>query len=607
MSLCVAKQRINRKDEKKDMMQNYKNSPASNETEWGKGPFREEFEKLRAALAQCEAKLHALLQASPDLVFVLDRDQRFVSYHSTLVPLLYPPSTFLGKRHGEVMGPELDALFQPAFEKVRQGEIVEYSYPLMKKEGRRWFSVRLSPWFVDEEFQGVIAVVRDITNERAMQEQIALQATTDAVTGLPNRVLFRDRLTQAIYRRARHPQTLAAVFYVDLDRFKILNEAIGHDEGDVILREVGARLSALLRPEDTVARLGSDEFAVLAEGFDSLADITRMADRLNAALNQPYGSNLLHLTASMGVVVIQDPITSSAQVLRDAEAALATAKRSTRGKYSFFVPTMHEEALRTLALENDLRRALEVGQLAVYYQPVVENRTRAVVGLEALVRWPHPVRGMISPSEFIPVAEEAGLVCELDLWVFERVCRQVREWESSTTTLAQRPWWVSVNFSVEHFANGEFLKALRDILARTGVQAHRLRIELTESVFLRYAEKAKEVLTELNRMGLSTCLDDFGKGYSAMGYLLHLPIHVLKIDLSFLRNVPGDTRAENVVRVMTQLGQGLQLCVIAEGVEHESQAEFLRTIGCELAQGYYYGRPMPPEEAGKILVQGMLE
>lgn len=169
MSLCVAKQRINRKDEKKDMMQNYKNSPASNETEWGKGPFREEFEKLRAALAQCEAKLHALLQASPDLVFVLDRDQRFVSYHSTLVPLLYPPSTFLGKRHGEVMGPELDALFQPAFEKVRQGEIVEYSYPLMKKEGRRWFSVRLSPWFVDEEFQGVIAVVRDITNERAMQ------------------------------------------------------------------------------------------------------------------------------------------------------------------------------------------------------------------------------------------------------------------------------------------------------------------------------------------------------------------------------------------------------------------------------------------------------
>lgn len=427
------------------------------------------------------------------------------------------------------------------------------------------------------------------------------------MTGLPNRVLFRDRLTQAIYRRARHPQTLAAVFYVDLDRFKILNEAIGHDEGDVILREVGARLSALLRPEDTVARLGSDEFAVLAEGFDSLADITRMADRLNAALNQPYGSNLLHLTASMGVVVIQDPITSSAQVLRDAEAALATAKRSTRGKYSFFVLTMHEEALRTLALENDLRRALEVGQLAVYYQPVVENRTRAVVGLEALVRWPHPVRGMISPSEFIPVAEEAGLVCELDLWVFERVCRQVREWESSTTTLAQRPWWVSVNFSVEHFANGEFLKALRDILARTGVQAHRLRIELTESVFLRYAEKAKEVLTELNRMGLSTCLDDFGKGYSAMGYLLHLPIHVLKIDLSFLRNVPGDTRAENVVRVMTQLGQGLQLCVIAEGVEHESQAEFLRTIGCELAQGYYYGRPMPPEEAGKILVQGMLE
>lgn len=560
------------------------------------GELLEQIEDLRANFL-------ALLNALPDLVFILDEEGRFLFYHTSGPGLYLSPSVFLGKHHNSVMPPELCALFEPAFERAKRGEISEYSYPLDMPDGRRWSSARISPKMIANHFRGVAVLIREITEHKLLEERYEAQLFTDPVTHLPNRMLFLDRLAQCVRRLECAPEIGAALLFIDIDKFKVVNDIAGVHGGDEILREIGGRLKSVVRPSDTVARLGSDEFAVLLEGFDDEAEALRISERLSSALSRPFvvGGQCLSLTVSTGVVMIRPPYPEPSQVLAEGELAVGKAKAQGPGTQVIYDETLHTAAVRTLELERDLREALEKNGLEVYYQPVVAIPVKSVVGLEALVRWNHPEKGQIPPSEFIPIAERSGLISALDHYVCKCACRQLRQWLDEFPQLQQHPLWVSVNFSARHVLQSGFVKEIEDILQQSKLEPWRLTIEVTESLMLGELETAKRVLTELKKIGVAPCVDDFGTGYSALGYLIHLPIRLLKMDISFVRTVPGTPEAEGIVRTILGLGENLRVNVVAEGVETEQQAQFLAAAGCQFAQGYFYAKPAPPQLVADLL------
>ncbi|MGB9691190.1 MAG: EAL domain-containing protein [Candidatus Sumerlaeaceae bacterium] len=562
--------------------------------------------ELQEQLADCQANFEALLNALPDLVFVLDEQGRFLTYHTSGPGLYLSPSVFIGRMHNEVMPPELCALFDPAFERAKRGELSEYSYPLDMPDGRRWYSARVSPKTLGGRFCGVVVVIREITEHKLLEERYKQQLLTDPVTNIANRMLFLDRLAQCVRRLERVPEIGAALLFADVDQFKRVNDIVGVAGGDTVLREIAARFRAVVRPSDTVARLGSDEFAVLVEGFDDEAEALRIAERLSDTFDHPFFimGQSLWLSSSIGIVLLRPPFPEPSQVLAEAELAVGKAKREGPGSCVIYDQKLHEAALRTLELERDLRSALEERQLEVYYQPIVRLTDTQVVGLEALVRWMHPEKGPISPSEFIPVAEDSGLICALDHYVCQRACQQLRQWLEEMPTLRKTPLWVSVNFSPRHVLQPGFVKEIEQILKDTKLDPWQLKIEVTETLMFADLEQAKKVLTDLANLGVAPCLDDFGTGYSALCYLAHLPIRLLKMDISFVRAVPGTAEAEGIARTIVGLSDHLQLKVVAEGVETEEQAQFLEATGCQFAQGFLFGRAAPAAEIAKYL-QGL--
>jgi diguanylate cyclase (GGDEF)-like protein/PAS domain S-box-containing protein len=555
------------------------------------------------ALVECQSKFTALLNALPDLVFILDAEGRFTFYHSSGPGLYLSPTVFLGKHHNEVMPPDLCKLFAPAFERAKRGEWSEYSYALDLPDGRRWYTVRLSPWFIDQKFCGVVTVIREITDRIMLQDKMIRQGLTDSVTGIPNRLLFLDRLRHCALQLERAPDLGAAIILLDLDHFKIINDAVGPSNADLLLREVGKRLKALVRPFDTVARLGSDEFAILVEGVHDELEALRVTSRLAEVFNRPFEveGHAVTLTASMGVAIIKPPCPDPTQMIAQAELALGRAKQQGPSSQVIYDATLHKEAMRRLEIEQDLREALERKELQAYYQPVIDLQTGRMVGLEALARWIHPTKGAISPAEFIPVAEESGLVFPLDKRICEFACRHMAQWLKQYPHLAERGFWVSVNFSPRHVARPSFPEEIAEILRVIGLAPRHLKIEVTESRMLGTFEQAQKILEALAALGTEPCLDDFGTGYSALGYLIHLPFRLLKMDISFMRNVPGGQQAEAIVQTIVGLSQHLNLSVVAEGIEREDQAEFLKQAGCQFAQGYLFAPPTPPSEVEKLL------
>ncbi len=453
-----------------------------------------------------------------------------------------------------------------------------------------------------DEVPARATAIRDIRERRAIQERLARQSFYDTLTGLPNRSLFMDRVTHALGWARPDDATPLAVLLLDLDRFKVINESLGHAVGDQLLAAVGRRLNEALRPADTIARLGGDEFAVLVDGLAGEAAAEGLARRMVEALATPFlvEGRDTYVSASIGVALSRAGSQSASDLLREAEIALYRAKADAGDRVSLFHPRMSASSMERLELELDLRRAVERDELRVHYQPLVDLRTGRTVGHEALVRWQHPTRGLLPPLSFIPLAEETGLILTIGDVVLAEACRQARAWQLLDPTLADLV--VSVNLSARQFARPDLAARVAAVLAETGLAPGTLELEITESLAMSDAEATGVTLRALHELGVRVVLDDFGTGYSSLAYLSRLPLDVIKIDRSFVAGLHDSAANLAIVRAVVGLAQGLGISVTAEGIEREDQLEALRELGCDRGQGFLFARPRPADEAGAALV-----
>ncbi len=434
----------------------------------------------------------------------------------------------------------------------------------------------------------------DITKRKTAELRLRHEALHDALTGLPNRVLFEDRLQQALKRRIRNPDRSLAVLFIDLDRFKNVNDSLGHPVGDRLLQEVARRLARGVRSMDSVARIGGDEFTVLLDGVRSAEEVDEVAGRLLDAVRVPVevGSAELVVSASIGIALPDGDALRSDDLLRDADTAMYRAKAAGRNRSVAFEPTMREEIVGLVRLEHELRAGLSRGELLLHYQPIVALPGGRVTGFEALVRWDRPEHGVVAPGEFLHVAREAGLMDKLERWVLEAACEQLAAWRNGGGLPDGAH--VAVNVSPERLNDPELVRQVEEALGRTGVPAGALRLEITESSLLQDERAAATALHDLRGLGIQVCLDDFGTGYSSLSYVHRFPLDVLKIDRSFVAGLPDGDGSEAIVRAILGMASGLGLEVVAEGVETAGQLDRLVELGCDSAQGYFLGYPGDP-------------
>ncbi len=443
-------------------------------------------------------------------------------------------------------------------------------------------------------------------DQRQAVEQMAHGAQHDPLTGLPNRLLFEERLQSALKHARQFDQSVGLLF-IDLDRFKIINDTLGHHCGDELLHEVSLRFKACVRRSDTLVRLGGDEFGVVLPELKDRSGAVRVAKAMLASLRTPLviGGHEFHITASIGISVFPQDATESADLQRHADTAMYRAKNSGKNAFQCFAPEMNAMAMERLSLENDLRRAVDNGELRLHFQPLVDCDGR-MYAAESLLRWNHPKRGLISPSIFIPLAEETGQILRIGKWVLQEACRQSQAWRDRSLL----PVKIGVNVSASQFAQVDFVEEVLSGLESAGLSAAMLNLEITESMLMRSTEEVTRKLTDLRNAGVQLAIDDFGTGYSSLAYLQNLPVDTLKIDRSFVRQIPDthgalttDSRTA-VIRAITSLAQALGMRVVAEGVETERQRSFLQMIGCDGLQGYYFSKPVPAEEFEKLIVAG---
>ncbi|MEW5789382.1 MAG: EAL domain-containing protein [Pseudomonadota bacterium] len=561
------------------------------------------------ALRESEAKFHTMVDWTYDWEYWVLPDGGF-NYISPSVERItgYPVEEFL-------RNPALiDAIVLPddrhlwerhVHHHLPEGanqDVDELDFRIIQKQGAiRWVTHTCRP-VLDKEgrYLGRRVTVRDITARKEAEEQIRHLAYFDPLTGLPNRRLLLDRLGHALIASARSLQ-FGALLMLDLDHFKTLNDTQGHEAGDRLLVEVARRLQAGVRQEDTVARLGGDEFLVMLADLDgeesvAAAQAEAIADKLREQLSQPYELPGLeqeyHSTPSIGLALFQGRDTSAEVLLKQADVALYQAKDAGRNTLRFFNPAVQAAIETRSALEADLRRGLARGELRLYYQPQVEEG-RGVVGAEALLRWQHPERGMVPPAQFIPLAEETGLILDIGRWVLDSACAQLVAWRAQPGTRHLR---LAINVSARQFHQPGFVEQVDDSLARSGADPALLKLELTESVVLDDVEEVVQRMARLKVLGVGFSLDDFGTGYSSLSYLKRLPLDQVKIDQSFVRDVPHDGNDAGIVRAILAMSESLGLQVIAEGVENQEQRDFLRRSGCLAYQGYLFGKPMPVTE-----------
>jgi len=435
-------------------------------------------------------------------------------------------------------------------------------------------------------------------HRRGSDERIRQLAFHDELTGLPNRLLFRDRFAQALAQAKRDDRGLALVS-LDLDRFKTINDTLGHSAGDALLQDAGGRLSSILRASDTVARVGGDEFLMVLPGISRERDALRISEKIIKGFRRPFSidGREAHCTASLGVTIYPSDGEDEETLRRNADIAMYRAKESGRDNCQVYAPAMGHEASWKLTIDGSLRRALDHGQFALHYQPIADARSNTIVAAEALVRWNHPERGLVFPGEFIPLAEETGLIIPLGEWVLQTACRQGREWQEA----GLGPLRIAVNISARQFIQQDLADVMTRILRETGFDPHLVELEITETAALRNAGLTIGVLRRLVEMGIRISIDDFGTGYSSLTYLKHFPIHTVKIDQSFVRDLATDQNDAIIATAIINMAHTLDLSVVAEGVETEEQLEFLKSKGCDEFQGYLLAKPMPAPELTAIL------
>ncbi len=556
-----------------------------------------------------EARFGSLVQHASDLITVIDADGA-ISYQSPSIERV------LGYSAEAVIGTAFDRLVDPAdagrLANVLadggaggHGQIIECG--LLHGDGSsRHFEILCTDLTHDEHVSGIVLNGRDVSERKAFEEQLTHQAFHDPVTGLANRALFGERVRHAIARGRREQRRMAVVF-LDLDDFKTINDSLGHAVGDEVLIEVAKRIAACVRASDTAARFGGDEFALLLEDIEDVQEGADAAERLLEAIAVPLraGHKELSLRCSIGISVApQDGTADADELIRDADAAMYIAKRDGKGGYRLFQPAMHEGVLARLELRTDLQRAIATEQLVLHYQPVVRLDDGSVTGVEALLRWSHPERGLIAPQEFIPLAEETGLIVPIGRWVLREACRQASRMIAPLPE--ERRLTMSVNLSLEQLQHSDIVGDVRDALTDSGLPPELLTLEITETVLMADTDVAAERLAELKELGVRLALDDFGTGYSSLSYLSRFPVDILKMDRSFLRE--GATPEEaGLTTAVVALGATLRLEVVAEGIEIPGQWQELRELGCQLGQGFYFARPMDTEAIFEYLSRGVAE
>jgi diguanylate cyclase (GGDEF)-like protein/PAS domain S-box-containing protein len=436
---------------------------------------------------------------------------------------------------------------------------------------------------------GVLGIGRDVSARRAAERQLRHQATHDALTLLPNRVLLQDRLQHAI-RRSRRDGQRGAVVFADLDNFKDVNDSLGHDVGDELLKIVAQRMSAALRENDTVARLGGDEFVMVVEDANNSQHLESVVQRLFESISESceVAGRRIYPRVSLGIAVYPDDGGDADTVMRNADIAMYAAKEQGRNNYRYFAPEMNEDLKQWIAITTDLRQALEKQEFELHYQPKVQLQGRGFQGMEALIRWRHPVRGLVSPTTFIPIAEDIGLIGAIGDWVLDEACRQMRAWLDE----GLNPGRVAVNLSAAQYQGGALPERIRTVLASHRLPSHYLEVEITESIFMNDTAQAIQAFEALRAMNIKVSIDDFGTGYSSLGYLKRFPVDTVKIDKSFIDDIETQASDLEIVKAIIAIAHSIHLTVIAEGVETAGQFERLRDAGCEQAQGYFYSRPL---------------
>jgi diguanylate cyclase (GGDEF)-like protein/PAS domain S-box-containing protein len=455
-----------------------------------------------------------------------------------------------------------------------------------------------TPIFDDRgNLAGMIGVSTDISERKALEAELERRAFRDTLTGLPNRHAFVDRLGQVLLRTRRSKCTSkVGVLFMDLDGFKNVNDSLGHWAGDALLVAVAERLKNRLRPEDVLARFGGDEFAVLLESVEDPSDVIRVAQRISEALREPFSVSYYRVSVntSIGIALGAAHTNDPEGMLREADTAMYRAKEQGPGRYEVFDPAMQARAQERLELEAELRRAVEQEEFVLHYQPIVSLRDGSMVGFEALLRWQHPERGLLKPSAFMPLAEETDLIVPIDGWVLEEVCRQAkrceRDYPSASLTV------MNVNVSPKQLKGSGLARTIEETLARVAPKVHTLALDITEGFLLKASEDEARTLDALKKMGIRLDLDDFGTGYSSLSYIKSFPVDGVKLDKSFVEGLGDDTMGKALVQKIIELCHTLGLEVVAEGIETPEQATLLKDMGCDLGQGYYFGRPLPSEE-----------
>ncbi|MGD0228861.1 MAG: EAL domain-containing protein [Syntrophorhabdales bacterium] len=547
--------------------------------------------KLIDDLSRSEAKNRALLSAIPDAMFRISNDGTILeSRVSKDFDLADARSQVTGKKLYETLPPHIVQNAMKAMENaLNKGTTENLEYQLILDGTVRYFEARV----VGSGQNETLSIVRDVTDRRRAQDQLLRDALYDPLTGLANRSLLMDRLEQSLGRVKRSKKETFAILFLDLDRFKNVNDTLGHIVGDKVLTGIGQKLQSCVRPGDTVARLGGDEFVILLENVVDLTTATMITERIECSLSQPMsldGHDIVML-ASIGIVVASDDYEKPEDVLRNADIAVYQAKAMGRGYHVIFDQSMYQNTVALIELESELRRAVERQELFLQYQPVVSLETGSMVSLEALIRWQHPERGVVSPDKFIPLAEDTGLIVAIGEWMLRKACEQISEWQTSRGSSPI----VAVNISGHQLKQSDFASVVKQILDEFGLSPECIELELTESVLMDNLEHTNNVLSELRRMGLHLSLDDFGTGYSSLSYLQRFPVQKLKVDRSFIMGLGLDSSSSQIVAAIFQLANVLGLDVVAEGVETSEVASRLREMGCRLAQGFYFAKPSDAE------------
>ena len=550
---------------------------------------RQDQERLRQAAV--------VFDCTREGVLVSDRRGVIVHVNRALVEITgYPVEEVLGRRPNMFKsgrhGPEF---YQAIFKSLEESGEWHGEIWNRRKSGEiypQWQTVRS---ITDDKGQvsHYVAVFSDISAIKNSQTELARLVHHDPLTDLPNRLLFTDRTEQTLASAQRH-QTGCALLMIDLDHFKIINDSLGHNVGDLLLKAVAERLLRVFGKGFTVARLGGDEFAVLVDSCAQTSQAAGLAQQVLEVMKGPFDvdKHQLFISASVGISVFPSDALNAEQLLRNADSALFKAKSSGREGYALYTEELTAHAQYRVEVASDLRRALEQHELRVYYQPVHDLKSSRLIGVEALVRWEHPLRGLLSPGEFIPIAERTGLIAEIDAWVLEQACWQMVQWQAAGVELS----FVAVNISSRLFARPELFSLVSTVLADTGMDAALLELEVTESAVMDNSQVALEQMHRLRALGLRLAIDDFGTGFSSLLRLKRLPVQKLKIDQGFVAGLPGDNDDVAIVRAVIALGQSMGLQVHAEGIEQVEQAQFLLDLDCNLGQGYWFGRPMPAKD-----------